>query len=284
MNKIVEKKIIKLKKYLQSLESVVIAFSGGTDSTFLVKIAVDVLKDNVAAITAKSLTFPDSEFEDSKNLARELGVRHIIIRTNELNNNKFTANDKNRCYYCKNDLLGLISDFTGKNGFKHVLDGSNYDDSKDYRPGAKAVKKWGVLSPLKEAGLTKEEIRSVSKELGLPTWDKPAAACLASRIPYGTEINKGLLKKISTAESFIKKLGFIQVRLRHHGNIARIEMPVKDMPRLLDEKIKNSVIKLLKNLGYIYITLDIEGYTTGSMNKTLNSHINKNLNYHKVDN
>ncbi|MCL4377017.1 MAG: ATP-dependent sacrificial sulfur transferase LarE [Actinobacteria bacterium] len=273
MDKLLKEKIIKLKKYLQSLESAVIAFSGGTDSTFLLKITSEILKDNLAAITAKSPTFPDSEFEDSKNLARGLNVRHIIIATNELDNTEFTVNDKDRCYYCKNELLGLISDFARKNGFKHILDGSNYDDMKDYRPGARASKKWDVLSPLKEAGLTKKEIRTVSKELGLPTWDKPAAACLASRIPYGTKITEELLKKITGAESVLKKLGFAQVRVRHHDNIARIEIPVSDMPGLLDGKIKNQIIKSLKDLGYLYVVLDIEGYTTGSMNKALD--INK---------
>jgi pyridinium-3,5-biscarboxylic acid mononucleotide sulfurtransferase len=269
MDKLLEKKIKNLKNYIASLESAIVAFSGGVDSTLLLKLSSDILKDKVAAVTAKSLTFPQSELEDSKTLARELGVKQVIIETNEIKNKKFSSNDRERCYWCKYELFELISNFAKKNNFKYILDGSNYEDTVDYRPGAKAVKKWRVLSPLREAGLTKEEIRTASKELGLSTWDKPAAACLASRIPYGTKITEDLLQKISSAESALKKLGFRQVRVRHHGNIARIELPIHDMPKILDIKIKNSVIKSLKNLGYIYITLDIEGYTTGSMNKIL---------------
>jgi len=269
MNKLLEKKLSKLKNYLGSIDSAIIAFSGGVDSTFLLKIASDVLKDKVMAVTAKSPTFTQTELKDSKAIARQLKVKQVIIQTDELSNKSFKANDKERCYYCKNKLLGLISGYAKKNNFSYIFDGSNYNDADDYRPGAKAVKKWGVISPLKEAGLSKDEIRTASKELGLSTWDKPAAACLASRIPYGTEITEDLLQKISSAESVLKKLGFRQVRVRHHGNIARIELPIHDMHKILDGKIKNTVIKSLKELGYLYITMDIEGYTIGSMNKTL---------------
>jgi len=272
MNKLLEKKISKLKNYLRSIDSAIVAFSGGVDSTFLLKIASDILKDKVIAVTAKSPTFTQTELKDSKAIAQELKVKQVIIETDELQNKSFTANDKERCYYCKNELLGLISGYAKKNNFNYIFDGSNYEDVNDWRPGAKAVKKWGVISPLKEAGLTKEEIRTASKELGLSTWDKPAAACLASRIPYGTKITEDLLQKISSAESVLKKLGFRQVRVRHHGNIARIELPTHDIHKILNSKIKNTVIKSLKKLGYIYITLDIEGYTTGSMNKTLKTH------------
>jgi pyridinium-3,5-biscarboxylic acid mononucleotide sulfurtransferase len=269
MNKLTEEKISKLKNYLGSIDSAVIAFSGGADSTFLLKIASNILKDKVIAITAKSPTFTQSELKDSKAIARQLKVKQVIIETNELSNESFTANDKKRCYYCKNELMGLISQYAKKNNFGYIFDGSNYEDTNDYRPGARAVKEWGVISPLKEAGLTKVEIRTASKELGLSTWDKPAAACLASRVPYGTKITEDLLQKISDAESVIKKLGFRQVRVRHHGNIARIELPVQDIQKILGDKIKNTVISSLKKLGYVYITLDIEGYTTGSMNKIL---------------
>ena len=272
MNKLLEKKLSKLKNYLRSIDSAIIAFSGGVDSTFLLKIASDILKDKVIAVTAKSPTFTQTELKDSKIIAQELKVKQVIIQTGELQNKSFTANDRERCYYCKNELLGLISKYAKKNNFNYIFDGSNYEDVNDWRPGAKAVKKWGVISPLKEAGLTKEEIRTASKELGLSTWDKPAAACLASRIPYGTKITEDLLKKIGSAESALKKLGFKQVRVRHHGNIARIELPTHDIRKILNSKIKNTVIKSLKKLGYIYITLDIEGYTTGSMNKTLKTH------------
>jgi len=269
MNKLLEKKVSKLKNYLGSIDSAIVAFSGGVDSTFLLKIASDILKDKVIAVTAKSPTFTQDELKDSGNMAQRLKVKQVIIETGQLSNKLFTANDKERCYYCKNELMELISKYAKKNNFSHILDGSNYEDINDWRPGIRAVKKWGVVSPLKEAGLTKEEIRTVSKELGLSTWDKPAAACLASRIPYGTEITEDLLKKINSAESVFKKLGLKQVRVRHHGDIARIELPTHDMQKILNGKIKNTIIKSLKKLGYIYITLDIEGYTTGSMNKTL---------------
>jgi pyridinium-3,5-biscarboxylic acid mononucleotide sulfurtransferase len=269
MNKLLDKKINKLKNYLGAIDSAIIAFSGGVDSTFLLKITSDILKDKVIAITAKSPTFTQNELKDSKAIAQELKVKQVIIETDELSNKSFTVNDKERCYYCKNELLRLVSKYAKKNNFNYIFDGSNYEDINDYRPGARAVKKWGVISPLKEAGLTKEEIRNASKELGLSTWDKPAAACLASRIPYGTGITKDLLQKISSAESVLKKLGFKQVRVRHHGNIARIELPVHDIQKILEDKIKNTVIRSLKKLGYVYITLDIEGYSTGSMNKVL---------------
>jgi pyridinium-3,5-biscarboxylic acid mononucleotide sulfurtransferase len=269
MNKLLERKISKLKNYMRSIDSAIVAFSGGVDSTFLLKIASDILKDKVIAITAKSPTFTQIELKDSKTIAGELKVKQVILETDELNNKSFTANDKERCYYCKDELLGLISKYAKKNNFSYILDGSNYEDANDYRPGARAVKKWSVVSPLKEAGLTKVEIRTASKELGLSTWDKPATACLASRIPYGTKITEDLLQKISDAESILKKLGFKQARVRHHENIARIELPVHDIQKILNSEIKNTVIKSLKKLGYVYITLDIEGYTTGSMNKVL---------------
>lgn len=269
MDKLLRKKIKNLKNYIASIESAIVAFSGGVDSTLLLKLSSDILKDKVLAVTAKSLTFPQSELEDSETLARELGVKQVIIETNELKNKKFSSNDRERCYWCKDELFELISNFAKKNYFKYILDGSNYEDIGDYRPGMRAAERWGVLSPLKEAKLTKKEIRIISKELNLPTWDKPAAACLASRIPYGTKITKDLLLKIDDAESVLKNLGFNQVRVRHHGNIARIEIPSKDMKKILGSEIKSMVVKSFKKLGYIYITLDIEGYTTGSMNKTL---------------
>lgn len=258
-----------LKENLKSHESVLIAFSGGVDSTFLLKVAYDVLQDKVIAVTATSSTYPKRELNEAKKYAKSIGVRHIIIESEELDIKGYSQNPVNRCYYCKKELYSKLKKVADENGIKYILDGSNFDDIGDYRPGMKAARELGVISPLKEAELTKEEIRTYSKEMGLPTWDKPSFACLSSRFPYGNEINSKKLKMVEDAEQFLLDLGFKQVRVRHHGEIARIEVAPDERIKFFDLDVMNKVGNKLKDIGYTYVTLDILGYKTGSMNAVL---------------
>jgi len=250
---------------------VAIAFSGGVDSTFLVKAAKDVLgRKNVLAVTAASETFPRSELKDAKRLAKRLGVDHIIIRTRELNNPDFKSNPPRRCYYCKSELFGRLKAIARDRGFKYVADASNYDDRKDFRPGSRAAKEKGIRSPLKEARITKKEVRRLSKRLGLPTWDKPSYACLASRIPYYETITGKKLSAIASAEEILRKrFGLRQVRVRCHGNVARIEVAPEDISRFVKGGENRDLIRKFSALGFKYVTVDLKGYRTGSMNETL---------------
>ena len=261
------KKINKLKKILKDMGSLIIAFSGGVDSSFLLKVAENVLGKNVIAVTAKSLTYPRREFEDAKRIARSLNCRQIIIDSNELKIKEFRNNSKNRCYFCKKELFLKLISIKNKYKFNFVVDGTNYDDLNTFRPGLKALKELGIRSPLAEAGLTKEEIRKYSKILNLSTWNKPAFSCLSSRFPYGEEISELKLKKIGKAESFLHSLGFRQVRVRYHYPIARIEIEKEEIPKILQSNIRQKMIKQLKKIGFEYITLDLEGYRSGSMDK-----------------
>jgi uncharacterized protein len=262
-----ENKLNKLKDILKSLDSVVIAFSGGVDSTLLSKVAYEVLGDKSLAVTAKSETYTKSELEDAIELAKNIGIKHEVIETSELDIPEFSHNPVDRCYYCKKELLEKLKETAKLRGFKHVVDGANVDDIDDYRPGMRAVAELNVRSPLKEAQLTKAEIRELSKHYGLPTWDKPAAACLASRFPYGTEITAERLDTVGDAEAFIKSFGIIQLRVRYHDQIARIEVSETDMENLL--KNRDQIVKKLKEFGFNYVTMDLQGYRTGSMNEVL---------------
>jgi len=264
-----EGKLKRLKDILTNMESALVAYSGGVDSTLVMKVAKDVLGDKVLAVTAKSPVYPPEEIEQAKALARNLKVRHKIIETDEMANPKFVNNPKDRCYWCKEELFTRLLSIAGENSLKYVVDGTNFDDLDDFRPGMKAAGDLGIRSPLKEAIFTKEDIRSLSKHLGLPAWNKPALACFGSRFPYGMKITKESLNKVDKAERCLKNLGITQVRVRHHDKIARIEVMEEDIPKLLEEKSRRRLISYFKKLGYSYIAVDLEGYRTGSMNEVL---------------
>ncbi len=250
------------------MDSALIAFSGGADSTFLLKVVSMVLPRNrILAVTASSSTYPKEELLFSRKIARSFGVRHKIIKTHELENKRFTANPTNRCYFCKKELFSRLKDMAKKVKLNFVADASNVSDKQDFRPGNVAKKEFNIRSPLQEAGFTKEDIRILSKKLGLATWNKPALACLASRIPYGEEINPRILARINKGEEFLRQLGFLQVRLRHYNGLCRIEVFREDIPRLMHQR--NLIVAKLKRLGYNYVTVDLEGYRTGSLNEVI---------------
>lgn len=258
-------KLEKLKEGLKRLEGVLVAYSGGVDSTLLLRVARDVLNERVLAVTARSPIHPEREYREAKEMAEALGVRLLSIWTDELSQVEFSRNDRDRCYWCKRWLLTELKDLARREGLEWVVEGSNLDDLKGYRPGMRARDELGVRSPLCEAGLNKEEVRLLSKELGLPTWDKPSLACLASRIPYGTPITRELLRKVERAEEVLLSMGLRQVRVRHHGRIARIEVEPAEMERLL--RRRTELVSALRGLGYGYVTLDLEGYRSGSLNE-----------------
>ena len=263
------KKLQQLQNLLKEMKSVLIALSGGVDSTFLLKVAKDTLGDNVLAVIAQSPTYPGEEVEHARQLCQKFDVKYQVIQTEEFSDQNFVNNPKERCYFCKKELFSKLLEIAKENNIQYVLDGSNYDDKSDYRPGTVAKNELGVRSPLMELGFPKKDIRKYSKELGLPTWDKPSYACLASRIPYGTKISENILKRVGEGEEFLRSLGFKQLRVRHHDNIARIEVEEKDIPRVLDEDLRDEIFNKFKALGYIYVVLDLKGYRTGSMNEVL---------------
>lgn len=259
-----------LQALLKDMQGVMVAFSGGVDSTLLLKVAADVLDDKVIAVTALSETTPAHERQDAAAYARAMGVRHLEIVSRELTLASFTANPPDKCYICKKSRFGEIVRMAAEKKIPWVADGENSDDADDYRPGRRAARELGVRSPLREAGLTKQEIRALSRDLGLPSWDKPAYACLASRIPYGQAITAAKLRQVDAGEDFIRSLGLAwQVRLRHEGDTARIEVEAEAIDRFLDRDVRRRVRSELRALGFKFVALDLEGYACGSLNRAL---------------
>jgi len=262
-----DEKLELLKTGLKKYKSAVIAFSGGVDSTFLARIAKDVYGDNLLLITATSSTYPFYELDEAKSLAQLLGVKHKIIVSEEIDIPGYAENPPDRCYYCKSELFGKIKYISTKDGFEAVLDGSNADDLKDFRPGMKARQEKGVISPLAETGFTKNDIRYYSKEFNLPTAEKQSYACLASRFPYGEKITKVKLDRLATAEFEVRKLGFSQFRIRSHENLARFEFIQAEMEKAWT--LKDKLSEICQRSGFNYVTIDLKGYRTGSMNEVL---------------
>ena len=266
----VPSKADRLKAIIRSRPKAIVAFSGGVDSTLLLRIARDVLGPrNVIAVTGVSQTYTADEKRTALRFARELDVEHVLIETDELASSDFSANPADRCYFCKRELLGKILDLARSRGVDAVYDATNVDDLSDYRPGRKALEESGVTSPLLEAGFTKKDVRLLSRRLGLPSWDKPANPCLASRVPYGTPITEETLDSIRDGEAFIRKLGFPIVRLRHHGELARIEVPAGDLARIVKPAAAKKIAARLRSLGYLWTAIDVEGYRMGSLNRAV---------------
>lgn len=260
-------KLEKLKENIKQMGSVAIAFSGGVDSTFLSKISYDLLGKNAVAVTAISATYPKSELDHAKKIAKSIGIKHLFITTEETESKVFMNNPINRCYFCKKELFLKIKTIAKQENLNHVLDGSNFNDTGDYRPGMKALSELEIISPLLEVKLTKQEIRELSKAINLETWNKPAYACLASRFPYGEKITASKLNRVEKAESYLFALGIEQVRVRYHNTIARIEVSKEDVQNIVQRS--EDIVKRLKELGFEYVTLDLEGYRTGSLNEVL---------------
>ncbi|HEX9615298.1 MAG TPA: ATP-dependent sacrificial sulfur transferase LarE [Bacteroidota bacterium] len=263
-----------LRKNLAGLGSVAIGFSGGIDSTLLIKVATDVLGDKALAVIGRSETYPTREFQEAIALAQQFGSRYRVVNTEETDDLKFRENPPNRCYFCKTELFGKLHVIAKEEGIRWVADGTIVDDLGDFRPGMKAKSENNVLSPLLDAGFSKEDVRVLAKELGIPTWDKPSFACLSSRFPYGFGITKENLMKVDEAESFMRDNGFKFFRVRHHDDrTARLELGPQEFHRLFDDAFRSSLVQHFKNLGYLYVTLDLQGFRSGSMNEVLTDEV-----------
>ena len=260
----------KLNEFIKDCGRIMVAYSGGIESSFVLTLCVDqVGKENVLAVTGASETFTEVELDNAVDFAKSVGVEHAVVTTREIDNPDFRSNPPLRCYHCKKEFYSKLAELAKKRGFKYIFDGSNKDDLSDYRPGRKAAAEFGIISPLIEFGLTKQEVRELSKKMGIKIWDKPSNPCLASRVPYGEEITEKKLEMIFKSEKFLKDNGFINVRVRHHGKLGRIEVPEKEIIKLLKEPLKSAIIKELTSIGFTWVSIDIKGYRTGSLNEAL---------------
>jgi uncharacterized protein len=269
-----DEKATRLKKEtlihdLKNMDSLLVAFSGGVDSTFLLGVACEALGKRVVAATADSVTYPHREREEAIRFTKEREIKHIVFPSDETTISEFVANAPDRCYHCKKALCRKLLKIAEQKGIEHVAHAANTDDLDDYRPGSAAAEEMGLIAPLIKAQLNKEDIRFLSKEMGLPTWDKPSMACLASRIPYGDAITEQRLKMIEEAEMFLERRGFRQYRVRHHGTVARIEVDGNDIERITDASSRESIVEEFRRIGFDHVTVDLEGYVSGSMNREL---------------
>lgn len=271
MNPVIQAKYDALRRIIGEMESVVVAYSAGVDSTLVLRVAHDVLGERVVAATGLSDTYPEEEMAEARELAREIGAEHVMIRTEELTDPRYAMNSHQRCFFCKNELYSRLRAVADQRGLKHVIDGTNADDLGDHRPGLRAARNLGVRSPLQEAGFTKAEIREASAELGLRTWDKPAFACLSSRFPYGTPITIEKLRQVADAERALRKLGFRNFRVRHHDPVARLEVDVDDFARVIE--LHEQIVQAVRAAGYRYVALDLQGYRRGSLNEGLSEKV-----------